>query len=303
MTTSQHFKYDNHEKEWRDAISDPERKKVADTWLENNSLDAWRHKRLRRHLEDIIRLDRDTTWLTVGDGRYGSDARYLISQEVKNVHCSDISDVLLELAHNYGLIRDYSAQNAEALEFDNDSFDYIYCKESFHHFPRPYIALHEMFRVARKAVILTEPRDRVIDHSSFGFVRTAIKKILRKDMSQHEFETVGNYVYTTSEREMEKFLLGMHYRYVAFKGVNDYYIKGIEFIPKNSKNPEHIRTFRKLKNYLRRVDWFNKLGLTKSALLTTILFKAEPAPDLLDTLKKAGWNVKKLPLNPYLSQE
>ena len=35
------------------------------------------------------------SWLTVGDGRYGTDAHYIFSKGVRNVLATDISDYLL----------------------------------------------------------------------------------------------------------------------------------------------------------------------------------------------------------------
>lgn len=39
----------------------------------------------------------------------------------------------------------------------DDAFDYVLCKDSYHHMPRPMIALYQMLRVARRAVVLIEP--------------------------------------------------------------------------------------------------------------------------------------------------
>lgn len=118
-------------------------------------------------VKPFIDFDSESTWLTVGDGRYGTDGHALMNMGVKNVHCSDISDTSLKIGNAEGFIGDYSAQNAEALEFSDNQFDYVLCKEAFHHFPRPVIALDEMFRVANKAVIVIEPRDVLIDKGHF----------------------------------------------------------------------------------------------------------------------------------------
>ncbi|WP_158308790.1 methyltransferase domain-containing protein [Desulfocurvibacter africanus] len=75
-------------------------------------------------------------------------------------------------------IPEYSVENAEKLSFANGSYDYLLCKEAFHHFPRPMIALYEMLRVARKGIVLIEPNDNGADG----------------------FEECGNYVYSLSRR-------------------------------------------------------------------------------------------------------
>lgn len=218
-------------------------------------------------------------WLTVGDGRFGSDAQYIISKGA-NAHASDISATLLKIASDKGLIGSYSAQNAEALSFEDDSFDYVYCKESFHHFPRPYIALNEMFRVARKAVILTEPRDVDIDRGRFSRIIEWANR-LRGKHSYHEFEEVGNFIYRLSQHELEKFMLGMHYRHIAFKPMNDAYF------PDDTTGTKTLRK-------IRLFDALHRLGVRKSMLLNAALFKTPPStsPD--------GWVYKVLPQNPYL---
>lgn len=232
-----YFEYDRHVEHWDEMLSDPDKKKRSETWFDKNTLDRWRHDRMREPLLPIVEFDPDASWLTVGDGRYGADGNHVLSLGAKNVHCSDISDALLKEGAEKGFIAEYSAQNAESLSFVDNSFDWVYCKESFHHFPRPYIALYEMFRVCKKGVILTEPRDQAIDRAPMNWVLKTVKKILGRgdgEYHYHSFETVGNYVYTLSEREIEKFALGMHYRYVAFSGVNDAYVNGVENVQMDS---------------------------------------------------------------------
>ena len=170
--------------------------------------------------------------MTVGDGRYGTDANALIKMGVKEVLCTDFSDILLKKGKAVGFINEFSKENCECLSFDDHSFDYVLCKEAYHHFPRPAIALYEMLRVCRIAVVLIEPNDSIIEYKPLAFIIPLIKKILgqKANIERHEFEDVGNYCYRVSKREIEKFQLGMHRRYVAFKGINDYYEKGAEFI-------------------------------------------------------------------------
>lgn len=55
----------------------------------------------------------------------------------------------------------YSVENAESLSFRDNEFEVAFCKEAYHHFPRPFLALYEMLRVASKAVVLAEPNDQI----------------------------------------------------------------------------------------------------------------------------------------------
>ena len=57
-----------------------------------------------------------------------------------------------------------------------------------------------------------------------------LKKISHKNVniSDYNFEEVGNFIYTVNLREIEKFMLGMHYRNIAYLRMNDFYFKGVE---------------------------------------------------------------------------
>jgi ubiquinone/menaquinone biosynthesis C-methylase UbiE len=253
-------------------------------------------------LKPIIEHDPNRAWLTVGDGRYGTDANALIRLGANRVMCTDISDKLLKLGNAGGFIADYSAQNAEALTFDADSYDFVLCKEAYHHFPRPHIALHEMLRVARVGVVLMEPNDPHAESRLLNRFLHLIKNMLGRNAnaSGHGFEPVGNYVFSTSKREFEKVQLGMHRRFIAFKEINDYYQAGFEFIPLNGEKREDRSTIRKAKVLLNLRNLLSKLGLVSSSLLVSILFKGDPDNSLLLRLAENGWQVKELPKNPFL---
>lgn len=304
MSSKPFFKYDNHSSEWERVLSDPDWKKMGESWMKTDTLDAWRHSRMREPLRAVIHGDPSATWLTIGDGRFGTDAHELLSAGAKEVHCSDVSDTLLKIGHQRGFINEFSAQNAEALSFADSSFDYVYCKEAFHHFPRAFIALYEMFRVARKAVFLIEPRDTFIDHTALGSILYGLKKIfLRKKDPAPTFESVGNFVYSISEKELEKFLLGMHYNYVAYTGCNDEYIPGVEYISENSILHEDIKVKSRLIKKIRKMDFFCKIGLKKTGVIVAALFKEPPTEKMMSRMTSAGWRVKHLAKNPYLHSQ
>lgn len=292
--------YDKSQAEWDSVIQNPEQKRMGETWLRDDTLDYWRHLRMRAPLKAFVASDLTASWLTIGDGRYGTDAHYLLSLGAKPVHCSDISDTLLKIGHEQGFIQDYSAQNAELLNFADNAFDYIYCKEAFHHFPRPFIALSEMFRVAKKAVILCEPRDQMVDRASLSVVSRFLKALLGRRADQYGFEEVGNFVYSISERELEKFLLGLHHNKIAYTGCNDAYISGVELVPLQPTTEHDKKMTRKIKLKIAIFDAMVKVGLMKTQLITAALFKEAPAQKTIVELKEFGWRVKDLPKNPYL---
>ncbi|MGI9201850.1 MAG: class I SAM-dependent methyltransferase, partial [Woeseiaceae bacterium] len=298
---SNHVKYDRLGAEWEDIGSGGDRSETAQTWFRKDTLDAWRHNRMRAPLKSVIDEKPQASWLTVGDGRYGTDGHALMEMGAENVHCSDISDALLAIGKEKGFIDEYSAQNAEDLSFDDGSFDYVYCKESFHHFPRPYVALDEMFRVCKKAVVLTEPRDGSVDKGFFHPFFAALKMLLGRNKSRgHGFEPAGNYIYSISEREMEKFLLGMHYTVIAFCSLNDAYKEGIEFVEMGSRKKTDRRLRAQIRFSIFVQDLLVFLKLYKPRLLTVALFKEPPSESLLARMRQDGWDVRTLPKNPYL---
>ena len=122
----------------------------------------------------------------------------------KDITCSDISIKLLALAKRKKFIKKYSKQNAENLKFKSSSFDYVFCKESFHYFSKPYLALYEMFRVSKKGVILIKPSDEIIEKGFFNFIYRIIRFFMNQTNSGDGFEEVGNYVYKISKRERER---------------------------------------------------------------------------------------------------
>ena len=294
-------KYDKSKKIYTEDLQNIERRKVADTWInQSNSLDRWRHDRMYKKLSTVVNFFPDDSWLTIGDGRYGTDGNALMKLGAKKVHCSDMCDDLLKIGKEKKFIKEYSEQNAENLKFTDNHFDWLYCKESLHHMPRPYIALKEMFRVAKKGVFLTEPRDIINDRNKLSVLLTIIKKIFNKKQESHGFESAGNYLYTFSERDIEKFLLGIHVNIVAFKGINDAYIEGCEFVKMDTQNKNEIKMIKKLKHMITKQNLLDILSFRKSGVLSSILFKSKPPKEFLDKLKRNGWIVKILPKNPYL---
>ena len=269
--------YKSHESHFNECASGASRSSHAQTWFDEDTVDAWRH----------------------GDGRYGTDAHFLGKHGVEVV-ATDICDVLLKEGKELGFIEHYAKENAENLSFADDEFDFVYCKEAYHHCPRPMIALHEMIRVARIGVALTEPRDGLIYNNPVSIISdnltNLLRKIFGKTIYRHGFESSGNYVYSISEREIEKVALGINLRYVAFKPICDYYQFGMELEKATNDN----KVFAKAKSKIAIDEFMAKIGLNNRGLLTVIIFKTIPSPELKKSLKLAGFKGVELPENPYL---
>lgn len=297
--------YARHEDHFKDYALGGDRESRAKTWFEKDTVDAWRHHRIYNFLDPIIAALPGARWLTVGDGRYGNDAKYLLDKGC-DVLATDISDALLKEAKARGFIPDYRKENAESLSFRDAEFDYVLCKESYHHCPRPMLALYEILRVAKKGVCLIEPNDAYVNsnftQSILRNLKNLAKVLLRKTpvseaFSKHAFEESGNYIFIISKREIEKVALGLNYKVVAFKGYNDAYFDGVE----NEKLADNGPLQRKVRRLIYLADMLCKMGLMDYANLVAIIFKQKPSDALLQGLLKEGYEIATLPNNPYIS--
>lgn len=308
--------YQRHESHWREVEANPPT--LADlTDPERETADQWRHRRMFEPVKAFLHRP-DWSWLTVGDGRYGSDSIRIRDMGVSVVLPTDIGGSLLESAKKAGLITDYRIENAESMTFKDSSFDIVFCKESYHHFPRPPVALYEMVRISRRAVILIEPRDYAIDRGpmntigpagliqSFGAWLAGRLGIQRKPLSPEKrfrlgdephFEESGNYMYSLSAREIEKVALGLNLPAIAVKGLNDYYIPEATLEPASQTSP----VFRKMLENIESSDKSSSSGIGSTTLLMAILFLEEPDPETQSFLSSSDWLIKNLPRNPYLS--
>lgn len=307
--------YEKHRQAWAKDICDSDRREVHKSWFRTDTADYWRHARMYEAVGAFVHRP-DLSWVTIGDGRFGLDAIRLERLGVRSVLPTDIGGALLEEAVQQGLIRNYQLENAECLSFYDQSFDVVFCKESYHHFPRPLVALSEMIRVAKYAVILIEPRDYVIDrppHRVLGpsgllrgfmnWLHDRLKlpgkplpisqRYLLGDMPH--YEDSGNYMYTISSREMEKFALGLNLPAIALKGLNDCYL------PEGgtATATDESEVFKRMKNTIDQSDRCAESGKGGTSLLMVILFNQSPDAVGRSFLEQQGWLVKDLPRNPH----
>jgi ubiquinone/menaquinone biosynthesis C-methylase UbiE len=302
MSSKQPFQdesYSRHVEHYHDYARGGKLEAQANTWLEKDTVDAWRHQRMYKTLDPILKAEPGAKWLTVGDGRYGNDANYILNKG-GDVLATDISDDLLEEAVKLGHIREYRKENVEFLSFDDSQFDYVLCKESYHHFPRPMLALYEMLRVSKKGVILIEPNDIYINYSItimlFRYIINAVKKLLKLKINKHKYEESGNYVFTISRREIEKIAIALNYKIIVFKGLNDSYIKGVESEQCSKKG----KLYKKIRCSIYFRDLLCKIGFMDYKLLTAIILKQIPSNSLIKDLSKNAYEMVHLPANPYI---
>lgn len=261
-----------------------------------NTIHEWRHTRMYETLRPL--LAQHEKWITIGDG-IGTDAHWLRDQQV-DVLATDIGDALLKLANERGFIGPYSRQNAEKIEFNDNTFDYSLCKEAWHHFPRPYLAIYEMLRVSRKGIILIEPQDPLMNSPMLLALKNLLYRIqpelLRRIWrNQYSFEEVGNYVYKISEREIEKVAMGMGLPAIAVLGLNDY----VQNEPEMSMAPPPTGFFNKVKRQIAFRNLLSRIGLAPWRLLVCVIFKQTPDAATINQLRAAGFSYIELPPNPY----
>jgi SAM-dependent methyltransferase len=273
--------------------SDRIKNALPSSFFNPDCINAWRHNRLRDSIIPLIDFYPNTKWITLGDGRFGSDAFYLQNKDL-DVLATSISDETISVAHKLGYIHKYKKMNAEAILEEDNLFDFSFCKESYHHFPRPYIALYEMLRVSNRGVVLIEPQDNKT--RLFDYFKKMIKTNLRKDSNLNFELRGGNYIYRININELSKVMTAINLRYIAYKGLNDFYIPSLSGKSMKTLNKAKIITLLGIgiQNIL------CKLRLMDYGLATVILFKNDVSNELLKNLSKKGFHIRKLPINPYV---
>lgn len=242
------------------------------------SYDMWRHERMRNLVSPVINKKED--WLTVGDNQ-GTDAQYLVSKGVKNIVASDITiKKLKKNKKNKRYIFEIKKENAEHINYKDDSFDYVLCKESFHHFSRPLVGLYEMLRVARKGVVLIEPNDF---------------KAFNDHKYVNQYETVGTYVYRISKREIEKTAYSSESSLIAYKGIDDIYLEKQGYLPYSSHNFKIL--FSRLLLVL--LNLLTVIKVREHCLVCVIIFKTKPSKNTMKKLANKGFKIKEIIRNPY----
>ncbi|MFN0255065.1 class I SAM-dependent methyltransferase [Pedobacter ureilyticus] len=274
------------------------------TYLKNHldtqqlTVGKWLQQFFFKSLNPLL-VDKNHTWLTIGDA-YGFDAQYILSSGNRAI-ASDLSNEFLSIAQKHQIVEDFCIQNAEALNYEDNTVDYILCKESYHHFPRPYAALYEMTRVAKKGFILMEPQDPVLKMPFLlGLVNvvSSFSDTLSQRLWKNRFsyEPVGNFVYKLSERELEKFAAGLNLPMIAFKKLNpNFYFEGANETLASKRNLKFLIIY--FKKQIR--DFLSAIGFIPAQVLCAVVFKKVPNDNTVRDLKHAGYQIIKIPRNPY----
>lgn len=176
--------------------------------------DTQRHFMLLNHLLPMAKASGAKSILTIGDS-LGRDGAFF-KKKMPKTHIT-VSD--LDVAHlinlpKIGLVDEIRPIDVEKIEYPENHFDLVVIKESFHHFPRPWLGFYECARVASKGVLILEPHD-----VQKGTVLTYPEEAIFRD----DYELVGNYKYQINVRESQKVTWAMGWKQLIVKGVNDPY--------------------------------------------------------------------------------
>lgn len=117
-------------------------------------------------------------------------------------------------------------QDAEALTYDDDAFDFAAISAGLHHCASPHRALLELYRVARHGVLALEARDSALMRAAqrLGVVdEYELTAVADNGYTAGGVRNsaVPNFVYRWTEREVEKTIASAHperrHRYVYFR--------------------------------------------------------------------------------------
>ncbi|MFN8144717.1 MAG: methyltransferase domain-containing protein [Bacteroidia bacterium] len=286
--------------------------KAVDSVMNKQSVDYWRHERMYNTLLTLLKNYPNAKWLTVGDGNFGKDANFILSHG-GDALATDLNNPSFEKALEVGFIKKYQLENAERLSFKDDEFDFSLCKEAYHHFPRPYIALYEMLRTSKNAIVFIEPNDQdtislpdmTLGNGFFWFLRTTIKSVknlLRKPVKpaldySAFYEPAGNFIFTLNYHELKKVAIGLNLPTIAWKGFNDTFIDGAGEEMLSDHGPIYRKTYAFMRSHEKKV----RLGYFFPTMITFIIFKTAPSAACLQSMKEDGFVVETLPKNPILS--
>jgi SAM-dependent methyltransferase len=104
---------------------------------------------------------------------------------------------------------EYSYQDAHNLTFADGSFDFSFVTDGLHHCSAPHQALLEMYRVARKGIIVVESRDSLLMRTATRFGLSPeyeVEAVIGSEFVRggRDNTCVPNYIYRWTEADFEK---------------------------------------------------------------------------------------------------
>src|SRR5215211_480663 len=106
---------------------------------------------------------------------------------------------------------EWSRQDAQQLDLDDGSFEFAFVADGLHHCSSPHRALLEMYRVARKGIIVIESRDSMLMRAANRLGLSPmyeVEAVVGSDFSRGGVNNsdVPNYIYRWTEADFTKAL-------------------------------------------------------------------------------------------------
>lgn len=151
-------------------------------------------------------MDRDASLLCV----CANDAEHALftSLGFTDVTISNLDDRLTNAEERFSPYA-WSFQDAQNLSFEDQQFDFAFVADGLHHCSSPHRALLEMYRVARRGIIVVESRDNALMRlaNRVGFSPTYELEAVAVHSLTHggvDNTPIPNHIYRWTEREFEK---------------------------------------------------------------------------------------------------
>ena len=276
--------------------------KFMNNWHDLDVIDTRRHYKILDNIIPVIQaFGTDCKWLTIGD-QIGREAIYLKRKNIKYVICSSLKHQFKNELLNYtGMKSEDKFNNIDEVEdidveniskvIPNNSVDFIMCKESFHHFPRPFLGLYKMLETCKKGVILLEPQEKMNFVESYG-------KMENEDKVTNPYESIGNFKYELNLREICKSAWALYFPHVIVKGFNDP-IKTLRTKDERSKKD-------KWDKYLHDLNRLNLMGLKNERnfnLISCIILKNKLHENERKILINGNYKIYDRPMNRHIQDE
>ncbi len=295
----QHIQYE--EECWKQRRQ--ESKADDDIWLNMDNADSWGNMLPFETVREFFAGMPTQQIVTLGDSKGGKDARFF-KELGHNVTATGVATDSLKAAAERGLIDNWARENAEALTFKNDSFDWAIVKEALHHMQRPYYAVDEMLRVSRKGIILIEPHNQqnylTIKKAASYVIKRLLAKVTGKIMPREfaqvplvSYEEPGNYAYKFHPYELSQCAIAKGILTVAYGYAYYFYEKGMEKLTGAA-----IENYKKqCREYMAGHD--KRGGLESRPLLVFFIFKQPIDSISRACLEKQGFRFPVFPENPH----
>lgn len=117
------------------------------------------------------------------------------------MYSTEISDALLAIAMKDQFILDYWVENTKNMSFEDNSFDFVFLQRILSSFSKTF----------NRFIWNVTGREKGCNFNNDNFLVKIIRSIIYafllmlSGINKYEkFETVGNYIFTISERELNK---------------------------------------------------------------------------------------------------